>query len=211
MNPYEVTSNVRIVQGAESLHQEFIFRKGDLLVVYKWASLPNYCVKTNVPTTSKLTFKLAWFPYSLWLYLLAIACALMAPPGMQTISIASIQFPTWLIGCLVFMIVTVLASKKATIQVPLEHGLMQKRMLMMFAVRGLFLVCIGGYVLSEVFLYQQLSLVFSGTFLVVLASQLFASLVGWYVVSIDKIENDFVFLKGTTAEFRNWFCEWPNP
>jgi hypothetical protein len=109
------------------------------------------------------------------------------------------------------MIVTTLASKKATIHIPLDHRLKQKRIFIMLAVRGLFLVCIGGYVLSEVFLHQQFSLVFSGTFLVVLASQLFASLVGWYVVSIDKIENDFVFLKGTTAEFRNWFCEWPNP
>jgi len=140
VNPYAVSSNAHSLDTPESGFHDAIFQRGDLLIFHKLARLPDFCLKSNVPTTQRLQRRLTW--HHPLLYLLLIS--------------------------------------------PLMAGTIETQS--------------KGIALCFVILFPVLLLI--------------GALVGLYgcrVVYPKKIDSHFVFLKGTCAEFRKRFPEWPNP
>ncbi len=184
--PYAVSSDASALRAHDSGFQDSIFQKGNLLIFHKTANLPDFCVKSNVPTTSRLKRKLSW--HHPLIYLL-----LFSP--------------------LIYIIVALIVNKKATVQLPLDQPFKTKRIRNMLIAWGIVFASFGCLVLAGLAEPQskEASLGFVILFPILLLTGALVGLYGCRVVYANKIDNHFVFLKGTCEDFRNRFPEWPNP
>jgi hypothetical protein len=186
VNPYAVSSNAHSLDTPENGFHDAIFQRGDLLIFHKLARLPDFCLKSNVPTTQRLQRRLTW--HHPLLYLL-------------------------LISPLIYILVALLVSKAASIQIPLDERFKKKRIRNMLVAWGIVFASIGCLVMAGTIETQSkgIALCFVILFPVLLLIGALVGLYGCRVVYAKKIDRHFVFLKGTCAEFRKRFPEWPNP
>jgi hypothetical protein len=187
INPYAVSSSAQLLGDPGRGFDDSIFQKGDLLIFHKTAHLPDFCLKSNAPTESRLKRKLTWHHPMIFLLVL------LSP--------------------LIYIVVALIVSKKATIQIPLDQRFKRKRIRNMLIAWGIVFSSVGSLILAGIVEPQNkgLSVGFILLFPILLLVGALVGLYGCRVVYPKRIDNQFVFLKGTCAEFRSRFPEWPNP
>ena len=165
-----------------------MWSKGKVLVMHKDAPFPNYCVKSGVPATERLTRKLSWHHP-------AIALSIF-------------------LGLLVYVILALVLTKRATIFVPLSPEWFARRRnailtgwLIAFAGLALF---IGGFFLPEGVREAAIGWCILGGIVLMI--------VGWAyggirsrVVWPAKIDDQYVYLKGVNPSLLAELPPWPGP
>jgi MFS family permease len=163
-----------------------LWRQGNILVMHKMAPLPDICLLSNQPANRRLTRNLSWHHPAIALTILA--------------------------GVLVYVILAMILTKRATILLPLtEEWYARRRRRMLFA-WGVGLVClgmmIGGFVIAVQLDqpgYVLLSLVgLVGGLIALIAGQ---ALVG--LVSPKRMTDEYIWLKGVHPDFLNRLDVWP--
>jgi len=160
-----------------------IYRQGKLLVFPKNTTLPDRCIKSFEPTTSRLKRSLSWH-HPAW-YLLI------------------------LVNLLVFVIVAMCIRKTAVVYVPLADRFKKRRILCMLIAWSCILLSIacliGGIALGR----SQLApfvlllcpiLIFAGAL---------TGIFGCRVVYAKKIDDNSVWLHGVCEEFLSQYPEYP--
>ena len=150
-----------------------VWRQGNLLVVHKRAQLPPVCLKSNQPATQWLKRNLSWHPP--W-----IAITILA-------------------GLLVYVILALVLTKRATIHIGLTDEWMGRRKTRLIVCWLLGLGCLAMFPLSialsattqnESWLLLMLPALLGGL-IVLVAAQLLVGL-----VAPQRITDDYVWLKG---------------
>lgn len=163
-----------------------LWRQGKVLVMHKLAPLPDICLMSNQPATRRLKRNLQWHHPLIALSILA--------------------------GVLIYVILALILTKRATIYLPLtdEWYERRKRRVIFSWVAGLVFLAmmIGGLALAiaqEDGTYALLILVgFIGGLITLVAG---TSLCG--LVSPKRITDEYVWLKGVHPEFLNRLEVWP--
>jgi len=163
-----------------------VWRQGKLLVVHKRAQLPAICVKSNQPATQWLKRKLSW--HEPWIAITVVA------------------------GLLLYVILAMILTQRATVYIGLSDEWMarrRKRMIVCWIVGLAFLalipVAFGLANVTDQDGWLLLILVgFIGALIVLIAGQTLVSM-----VTPQRINNDYVWLKGASPEFLNRLPEFP--
>jgi hypothetical protein len=163
-----------------------VWRQGRLLVMHKRAQLPAICVKSNQPSSQWLQRKLSW--HEPWISVTILA------------------------GVLVYVILAVILTKRATIHIGLTDEWVTRRrtrMIVCWVVGLAFLALIpaafGLAAATEQEGWLILLLVgFIGSLTALIAGQSLVSM-----VTPQRITDDYVWLKGANREFLNRLPEFP--
>jgi hypothetical protein len=164
---------------------EGIWRSGNFLVMRKDAQLPDRCIKTNQPANGK-RFKSQLYWHQPWIYLLI------------------------LLSLLIYLIVALIVRKKAIVHFGVTEAVLQKRTKVIWASVGIGLL---GIVLMVVAASIQagtggaLFLLGLGVFL---GSLIWVS-IGATLVRAERIEEDYVWLRGVSKEYLALLPEWNQP
>lgn len=163
-----------------------LWRDGNLLVLHKLAPLPEICVVSNEPTTLRIRRKLQWHHPLLVL--------------------------TVFIGVPVYIILALILTKRATIQLPLtEEWIARRQRRMIFAwVTGLLFVglIVGGIALAiqmddPSYLFLMVLGIVGGL----------AALIGGQatvgLVAPKRMTDDYIWLKGIHPDYLNRLEQWP--
>lgn len=163
-----------------------LWRQGNVLVMHKMAPLPDICLLSNQPANRRLTRNLSWHHPAIALTILA--------------------------GLLIYVILAVILTKRATILLPLTNEWYARRQRRMLYSWGVGLACLGMMVGGVILTAQTdhgefllLTLVgFIGGLVTLIAGQ---ALVG--LVSPKRITDEYVWLKGVHPDFLNRLDPWP--
>jgi hypothetical protein len=198
INPYQSPATYEDVVQATIVAEawqpgEWVFRSGNQLVMHKLAKLPDRCVKSNQPADGqRLRRKLSWHHPLVFLALIF-----------------------GLIGLLVYIILAVVLSKKATIDVGLSEEWFRKRRRAILI--GWLSVLLGIAVLA-------------GSIAIVVNPNCQAPWVGWGIplglamflggaiyglmasrmVAPARITEEYVWLKGVHPDYLADLPPWPN-
>lgn len=160
-----------------------LWRDGKILVMHRESDLPDICIKTGDPATVRKKVKLSWMP-----------------PGKQILMVL-------LVGALLAQFWAI----KETVYVPLSRQYARGRLfrillgLMMLA--GGFVGLIGGAIAADEFgdnvgiiaVFGSLAILIAGIVIAVASSQL---------VTVKRISDDYIYLKGAKAPFLDGLPEW---
>jgi hypothetical protein len=163
-----------------------IFHKGDLLVVHKQAVLPDRCVKSNEPTSERLKRKLMWHHPALYFLIL--------------------------INLLVYALVALIVRKSATFDIPLAPRYKAARIKWMVIAWSMIFVSLALFILGIAMSEQNpnaLSTICMIQFPFAIFTAAVMGIFGCRVVYAKKIDDQYAWIGGTCAEFRNSFPEWP--
>jgi hypothetical protein len=163
-----------------------LWREGNILVMHKLAPLPDVCLLSNQPAERRLKKKLQWHHP-------AVALAI-------------------LIAVPVYIILAIIFTKRATIQMPLSQEWYERRQRRMIFAWGTGFACIALIVISVVLTaqtnqpaYLLLLLVgFVGGIITLIAGQ---AMVG--LVSPKRMTDDYIWLKGVSPAFLDRLDVWP--
>lgn len=163
-----------------------VWRQGNLLVMHKRAQLPPICVKSNHPSTQWLKRKLSW--HEPW-----IAVTILA-------------------GLLVYVILALILTKRATIHIGLTDEWVARRRTRMITcwVLGLAFLAMIPLGIALAANTDQLGWLFM--MLIGFVGSLIVLVAGQYLVSLvtpQRINDDYVWLKGVNREFLNRLPEFP--
>lgn len=167
-----------------------VWRDGNKLVMTKDADLPYRCVKTNEPAETLLRRKLSWH--------------------------SPLIFITILAGLLIYVILAVVLSKKADIQVPISHRIKKRRSMAivagwLFGLGGLgvtILTCILWGNSQDPMWRDPIPFVIIGGIVFIVFSALIASFVA-NIVSPSKITDRHIWLRGVHSDYLNQLPQWP--
>jgi hypothetical protein len=165
-----------------TLHESGVWHKKRTLIMSKDATLPDRCVKCNLPAQgSRLKRSLQWHHPILYVLIFA--------------------------GLIIYLIVALIARKKAVIYVGLcqEHlAKRQRDVAIAWGIGALSLLC---FVLTIVLNDATFLL---GTLVFLIAAIIYAIAVARVVAPV-KIDNNFVWLAGVNRDYVNSFPEWVGP
>lgn len=159
---------------------EGVWRSGDLMIMRVGATLPDRCVKTNLPADGQwVELRLQWHHPLLYLVLLA--------------------------NLLIYLIVAHFVSKAVTVRVGISGQAISSRRRTLWVMWGLL---IGGAGLTLVASRsEQLSfLIVAGLIAMILAAGVFL----WWtrVVVATRIEGDYVWMRGVHPDYLAALPEW---
>jgi hypothetical protein len=162
-----------------------LWRQGKLLVMHKLAPLPDICLKSNLPATGRLKRKLQWHHPAISITILA--------------------------GLLVYVILALILTKRATIQIPLTDEWFAIRLRRILFAWGLGLVSIVLLVAGIAFVDQGEATV--PAIAIMLAGVLFLAglIYGQYapaLVSPKRMTDDYIWLKGVHPDFLDRLEVW---
>lgn len=185
VNPYQSPLAAQVVDGLQIHDSEGLWRKGKILVMRRNAQLPNRCVKSNQPTDLRLQRNLQWHHPMIAL--------------------------TILIGLLVYIILAVILTKKATIHIGLSDEWFAKRRQAILigwvtALGSIALGVIGIVMVDQVPACGWLILVGFITFFV----GIIYGAVCARMVSPSRIDDEYVWLKGVCPEYLAELPDWPH-
>jgi hypothetical protein len=157
-----------------------VWRQGNLLVMHKRAQLPPICIKSNQPSSQWLKRKLAW--HEPWIVVTVLA------------------------GLLIYVILALILTKRATIYIGLSDEWMARRKSRMICcwIPGLTFLALMPLGIAMTVTTDQggwllvMLVGFIGALIVLVAGQ---SLVG--LVNPQRISDDYVWLKGVNREYLN--------
>ena len=163
-----------------------VWRQDDVLVMRKDARLPARCVKSNEPTQTYLPRNFTWHPQ--WVYLLI----LVAVP--------------------VYLIVAIVLQKKAHVNIGLSPAWKARRRNRILTAWGLvaisFVLFFGGIVYADP---EQPGMLFVLGGLIVFVVGIIYGIVGANLVSVKKIDDQFVWLAGVCPEYLATLPPWTGP
>jgi len=184
-NPYQSPVAAELAVDAKVVPTDGLWRKGNLLVMRKRAILPDRCVKSNQPTERRLRRNLSWHHPAVYLAIL---------PGL-----------------LIYIIIAIILTKRATIHIGLSDEWFAKRRRTILISWTIVLVSIAMVVLgcagveeSDIF-----GLLIPVGFLAFLIGA-FYGLIAARMVTPTRIDDEYVWLKGVNREFLAELPEWPH-
>lgn len=149
-----------------------VWRHGDQLLVYKYAQLPDRCIKCNSPASGgRVARTLYWHPP--WVYAFLF------------------------LGPLLYLVVAAIIQKRARVELTVCAGHAAKRRNLILAGWVLFLLALSGIVIGvngNSALFGLLGVLFFLTWVVVL-------LVVNQFVSVVRIDGEYVWIKNVASEF----------
>jgi hypothetical protein len=163
-----------------------LWREGNILVMHKLAPLPDICLLSNQPAERRLKKKLQWHHP-------AIALSILA-------------------GVLIYVVLAMILTKRATIQMPLTQDWYDRRQRRLMFAWGVGLACIALMVIGIVLTAQTdhpeyLLLVlagFIGGLITLIAGQ---ALIG--LVAPKRMTDEYIWLKGVNPAFLDRLEVWP--
>jgi len=163
-----------------------LWRDGHLLVMHKLAPLPEICVVSNEPTTLRIRRKLQWHHPLLVL--------------------------TVFIGVPIYIILALILTKRATIQLPLTEEWIARRQRRMIFAWAAGLLCVGLSVGGIVMAIQMDDP--SYLFLLVLGivgglAALIGGVAAVGLVAPKRMTDDYIWLKGIHPDFLDRLEQWP--
>jgi hypothetical protein len=166
---------------------ENVFRAGNIMVMQKGALLPNRCIKTN--DTEDLRFKkinLRW--HSPWIYLTIFA------------------------GLLVYVIVALICTKKATIEIPISRSVLRRRLIFLIATwvcafAGIFAFIYGIIASGSISNTDNIALLFMFSVLMFIVAVI-VYVIGGRFITASKIDDYYVWIKGVNPEYLGEFPQW---
>jgi len=169
----------------EAEQMNWLYRKGNLLVMHKNAVLPQRCVKSNQPADGYLRRKLAWVHPAVYL--------------------------TLLLGLLPLVIVAVIMQKKATIHVGLSAEWFRKRrrtiaIAWAIVAAGMTIAVASGFLAANWRADAGLGIALG--MLLVLGGASYGLIAAPLVVT-KRISRDFIWLKGVHPDFLASLPIWP--
>ena len=158
-------------EGVPLVGQSMVWREGKILVLAKNATLPDRCVKCNAPTGYRLKRDLSWHQPLIYLTLLA--------------------------GVLIYVIIAIVVSQKATIHVGLcERHRSQRRFAIGIGwglvVLSILLFVLAGFYSKPILILPGLLAFFGGAIY---------GLVKGKVVTPKRIDKELVWLEGACKEY----------
>ena len=184
-NPYAAPTMGPAILPSHSDFSNAIFQKNGALIVHKNAQLPDRCIKSNEPTQSKLKRALYWHHPALYLLIL--------------------------LHILVYVVVALIVRKSAVLWIPIEDRFKKARIRNIMIAWLLFFLGIGSLTAGLIAMDSQSPI---SWILILLCPVLMltAALIGIYgcrIVYPKRIDGQYVWLKGVSAEFLSEFPEWP--
>jgi len=183
-NPYAPPLTEPVVYEAEIVDSQGLWRKGNILVMWKGSQLPARCVKSNQPTDRRLKRSLYWHHPAIYL---------------------SILISIW-----IYIILALVLRKSATIYIGLSDEWFAKRHRAMFigwllvlAGITMFVLGVGSVDRSHTFPWMLLASPF------VFVGGAIYGLLAARMVAPQRISNDYVWLKGVHPDFLADLPEWP--
>lgn len=183
INPYAVTSQIPPeLPGMTG----GIYHQGKYLVVHKNAELPDRCLKSNQPTSTRLKRKLVWHHPALYLLIL--------------------------LHVVIYVIVALIVRKTAQFHIPLSPKYKSRRIMWMLIAWSVFLASLlilfagiatfdrTGGVLPALAMIQ---------FPILLLLSALIGIYGCRVIYAKRIDDQFVWMGGVCEDFRRSFPEWP--
>ncbi|HLO86652.1 MAG TPA: hypothetical protein VK203_16865 [Nostocaceae cyanobacterium] len=158
---------------------EGVWRSGNLLVIHKNAQLPNRCIKTNQPANGQ-RFRAELYWHHLLIYIL---------------------LPVYL---LLYIIVGGIFQKKAIVYVGLTQKILQKHKRDIFICRIVTILGIGTFFQGTT--YKNLLMFFLG--LALILGVLIWAFVKLKIVSVERIEGDYIWLRGVCQEYLDMLPPW---
>jgi len=162
-----------------------LWRQGPLLVMHKNAPLPARCVKSNVPTARTLKRKLTWHHPAVFVALL--------------------------FNLLVYIILAVILSKRATIYIGLSEEWFAKRRRAILIGWGAVLASVGMFVAGIAMVDRNDGtggLLIFGAFVLFIAGAIYG-LIAARMVTPTRITDEYVWLKGVHRDFLAALPDWP--
>jgi hypothetical protein len=184
-NPYQAPQAYSSPFQAEYADQGGLWRKDRLLVMHKSAPLPPRCVKSNEPTKRTLKRNLTWHHPAVFLALLA--------------------------NLLIYVILAIILSKRATIHIGLSDRWFAKRRRAIAIGWGLVLASVGMFVAGIMSIDRRddmAVLLIFGAFVVFLFGAIYG-LIAARMVAPVRITDDYVWLKGVHPDFLASLPAWP--
>lgn len=188
VNPYAAPQMAGYQQSAPAMPpSKFpgLWRQGNVLVMHKHAPLPDICLKSNLPATRRIKRNLQWHHP-------AIALSILA-------------------GLLIYVILALILTKRATIHVPLTEEWYERRKRRMIFSWVAGLVFIGLMVLGIALLVQTEEGMYALLLLFGFIGGLITLIVGTNMVGLvtpKRITDDYVWLKGVHPDFLNRLDVW---
>ena len=187
-NPYAAPTPMGYHQPVQPKLPAFagLWRQGNIMVMHKMAPLPDICLKSNQPATRRLTRNLQWHHPAIALTILA--------------------------GLLIYIILALILTKRATIHVPLTEEWFARRRRRMLYAWGCGLACLALIVLGIVAAAQTDEPGFLLLMLIGIVGGLIALVGGAAAVALvspTRITDEYVWLKGVHPDFLNRLEVWP--
>jgi len=187
MNPFAspLSSEYVLPPTEQETTNQWLFRKGNLLVMHKRAMLPDRCVKSNQPAEGRrLTRKLYWHHPAIYFAIL--------------------------VHVFIYVILAVVLRKKATIAIGLSEEWFRKRrraiLIGWTLVLGGIAAAVAGCVTVEQHPVAGLGILLGA--LVGLGGAIYG-LVAARMVAAKRISDEYVWLKGVHREFLASLPAWP--
>ena len=184
-NPYQSPNVTSPVHQEEVLDQHWLWRKGSLLVMDKKATLPDRCVKSNVPTKRRLRRSFSWHHPAIFLAIPA--------------------------GIIIYMFLAVVLHKKATIRIGLSDEWFAKRRNAILIGWASVAASIGVMVCGILMIEHHSAygwLIVAGIFIFLVG--VIYSMFAARMVAPNRISDTHVWLKGVCPEFLEGLPEWPH-
>ena len=168
-------------------YRSAIFQSNGLLIMHKQAVLPNRCIKSNEPTEERLKRSLYWHHPAFYLLIL--------------------------FNLIVYAIVALIIRKSAVIQIPLSSPFKKRRIRNMIiawlSVLAGIVCLVLGLALTDLRTQSIPAVFLIIMFPVLLLFGAMFGLIGCRVISVKKIDEHFVWMRGASPKFRESFPEWP--
>ncbi len=188
VNPFASPLSTDLVAAVPAQPQEnqWVYRKGKLLVMHKQAVLPDRCVKSNRPAYGqRLKRKLYWYHPLLYL--------------------------TILVHLVLFLVLVLILQKKATIYVGLSEQWFRKRR---WRIAVSWSLVLAGVAMVVAGVFSVIDNVRPGAvgiplgILVILGGAFYGAL-ATRLVAAKRITDDYVWLKGVHPDFLAALPPWP--
>ena len=187
VNPYAAPAipNAYAPQMPTGAPFQGLWRQGNVLVMHKLAPLPDICLKSNLPATQRLKRKLQWHHPAIGLTVLA--------------------------GVLVYLILAMVLTKRATIQIGLTDEWMEIRRRRILYAWGMVLISILLIIAGVMFVDPADSVLPVVAMMAGGVLFLVGLLYGQYapaLVSPKRMTDDYIWLKGVHPDFLDRLEVW---
>lgn len=163
-----------------------IWRQGNVLVMHKNAPLPDICLKSNEPATRRLKRKLQWHH-------------------------PAISF-TILAGVLVYVILAMILTKRATIQMAMTEAWFAKRFQRLLIAWGIALLAVllffGSFLLIELADGVIFACLIFTSVVMLIAAPIYGQ-IACRMVAPKRMTDQYLWLKGVHPEFLNRLEDFP--
>lgn len=184
-NPYQSPQTFDAPFKAQAVEPAGLWRKDNLLVMHKSATLPPKCVKSNVPTKRTLKRSLTWHHPAVFIAVL--------------------------FNLLIYLVLAMVLSKRATIYIGLSDEWFAKRRRTIMIGWGTVLASVALFIAGIALMDSNDSaggFMMLGAFVLFLGGAIYG-LIAARLVTPTRITDDYVWLKGVHPDYLASLPDWP--